>query len=139
MKMRIVLEDGAYMPVRAHPTDAGLDIMAMEGGVVKAGQSQIFRTGVHVELPPNTGGLFVSKSGLMMYMDITSTGLIDEQYQGEIMVKLFNHGDRDFVVMPGDKISQLVVIDVKYPEPVLVDKFRHTTDRGNSGFGSTGR
>lgn len=138
MKMRIVLEDGAYMPVRAHSTDAGLDIMAMEGGVVKAGQSQIFRTGVHVELPPNTGGLFVSKSGLMMYMDITSTGLIDEGYSGEILVKLFNHGTNDFEVYAGDKISQLVIIPVICANIEVVDSIK-AGERGENGYGSTGR
>ena len=76
--MKIMLEKGAFPPVREHVTDAGMDIRAYTSGVVKAGQSMTFRTGVHVELPPNHAGLFVSKSGLMMHHDITSTGLVDD-------------------------------------------------------------
>lgn len=137
--MRIVLDDGAFEPVRAHDTDAGLDIRAMRGGCVKAHQSAIFATGVHVELPPGTAGVFLSKSGLMMHHDITSTGLVDEGYDGEIMVKLFNHGGEDYAVQPGDKISQLVIVPVRYEPVEVVDVLTRCGARGSDGFGSTGR
>lgn len=138
MQMKVVLDEGAFMPERAHPTDAGLDIRAMKNGIVRAGQSVMFHTGVHVDLPEGTAGLFVSKSGLMMDHDITSTGLVDETYNGEIMVKLFNHGSEDYNVRAGDKISQLVVIPVEYVEPVKVEHIE-SRGRGDNGFGSTGR
>lgn len=137
-KLPIMLEPGAKMPVREHPTDAGLDIRAMKDGIVRAGQSVMFHTGVHIDLPEGTAGLFVSKSGLMMDHDITSTGLVDETYNGEIMVKLFNHGADDYNVHAGDKISQLVVIPVEYVTPVLVEHIE-SRGRGGNGFGSTGR
>lgn len=136
--MNIRVEPTAFVPMRMHPTDAGLDIMAMYSGVVKAGQSTIFRTGVHVQLPPGTAGLFVSKSGLMMKYDITATGLVDEGYDGEIMVKLFNHGNTDYNVKAGDKIGQLVIMPVLYEPIQVVDKIKGGS-RGSSGFGSTGR
>ena len=136
--MRIKLDPGAVSPSREHETDAGLDIRAMKDGIVRAGQSAIFHTGVHVELPCGTAGLFVSKSGLMMKHDITATGLVDEGYDGEIMVKLFNHGINDYSVKAGDKIAQLVVIPVLY-EPVYVVKTIKGGERGSAGFGSTGR
>ena len=136
--MRIKLDPGAVSPSREHETDAGLDIRAMKGGIVRAGQSAIFHTGVYVELPCGTAGLFVSKSGLMMKHDITATGLVDEGYDGEIMVKLFNHGINDYSVKAGDKIAQLVVIPVLY-EPVDVVKTIKGGERGSAGFGSTGR
>ena len=135
--MRIKLDKGAFPPMRAHDTDAGLDIRAMYDGIVRAGQSAIFKTGVHVELPPDTAGLFVSKSGLMMKHDITATGLVDEGYSGEVMVKLFNHGDKDYTVMAGDKIGQLVVMPVLY-EPVEIVNSITGGERGRNGFGSTG-
>ena len=137
--MRVVLDDGAFKPTREHSTDAGLDIRAMYGGCVKAGQSAIFRTGVHVELPENTAGIFISKSGLMMNHDITSTGLVDEGYQGEIIVKLFNHGGEDYTVQRGDKISQFVITPVLYEDVEVMDSFDYCTARGGCGFGSTGR
>lgn len=136
--MKVKLDNDAYMPTRAHNTDAGLDIRAKHGGVVKAHGSTTFFTGVHVEIPEHTAGLLVSKSGLNVNHDITSTGLIDEGYTGEIAVKLINHGDHDYEVEPGDKISQLVIIPVCYPDLIYVSSLEKS-DRGDSGFGSTGR
>lgn len=136
--MKIKLDEGAFVPVREHDTDAGLDIRAIHGGYVRAGSSEIFRTGVHVELSPNTAGLFVSKSGLMMHHDITSTGLIDEGFSGEILVKLFNHGLDDYHVYAGDKIGQLVVIPAIYETLEIVNTIK-SGERGEGGYGSTGR
>lgn len=132
------MDGGAFPPIRMHPTDAGLDIRAMHDGVVKAGQSAVFHTGVHIELPEKTAGLFVSKSGLMMKHDITSTGLVDESYSGEVLVKLFNHGGEDYHVHAGDKIGQLVVMPVFYTPIEIVNSIKEE-GRGNNGFGSTGR
>lgn len=137
--MKIKLDEGAYVPYRAHETDAGMDIRAMKSQIVPAKESAIFRTGVHVQLPPHTAGILVSKSGLNVRHDITSTGLIDEGYDGEIMVKLYNHGGRDYKVNAGDKISQLVIIPVLYEDVLIVEDFDQKTDRGSNGFGSTGR
>ena len=136
--MKITLDEGAFMPDCAHPTDAGLDIRAMRNGLVRARHSTVFRTGVHIQLPQGTAGLFVSKSGLMMHHDITATGLVDEGYDGEIMVKLFNHGNDDYMVKAGDKIGQLVIMPVLY-EPVQVVNSIEGGERGSNGFGSTGR
>jgi len=136
--MKITLDEGAFMPDRAHPTDAGLDIRAMRNGLVRARHSAVFHTGVHIQLPQGTAGLFVSKSGLMMHHDITATGLVDEGYDGEIMVKLFNHGNDDYMVKAGDKIGQLVIMPVLY-EPVQVVNSIEGGERGSNGFGSTGR
>lgn len=127
------------MPERAHYDDAGLDIRAIKCGIVKAGQSEIFHTGVHIELPPGTFGDMRSKSGLMFNHDITSDGTIDKGYQGEIMVKLFNHGSDDYNVRRGDKISQLVISPVVRVELEQVEAFDVVTERSSDGFGSTGR
>ena len=79
-KMRIVLDDGAYMPVRGHKTDAGLDIKTPKDVTVPAKGSVIVDTGVHIELPPNTVGMLKSKSGLNVKYGITSEGVIDVGY-----------------------------------------------------------
>lgn len=137
--MNIYVETGAYVPERAHKTDAGLDIKSRETMLVKAHRGALCHTGLHVQLPHNTAGLLVSKSGLNVKHGITSTGLIDEGYTGEIMVKLYNHSDSDYLVHAGDKISQLVVIPVLYEDIHFRDSLDENTDRGNSGFGSSGR
>ena len=136
--MFVALEPGAFPPTRAHATDAGLDIKSPVKALVCAHDSLVIRTGVHVELPLETAGLMVSKSGLMTNHDITSTGLIDEGHDGEIVVKLFNHGDEDYEIRVGDKISQLVVLPVLYPEVVIVPHLVNGGTRGSHGFGSTG-
>lgn len=137
--MRVVLDDNAFPPIRAHQTDAGMDLRAMYGAVVPARGSAIFDTGVHVELPAGCCGLLVSRSGLNIHWDITSTGLIDESYQGSIRVKLYNHSNRDYMVYSGDKISQLVILPCRYEPVEIVEEFGIVTDRGSDGFGSTGR
>ena len=98
--MKIMLDEGAIRPTRAHQTDAGLDLYARDGKMVPAHGSAIFDTGVHVQLPPFTAGFLKSKSGLNVKHNITSDGLIDEGYTGSIVVKLYNHGDDDYDVRP---------------------------------------
>lgn len=136
--MEIMLDDGAYMPSLGHETDGGFDLRTPEAVTVPAFGSVAVDTGVHVALPRGCAGLLVSKSGLNVKHDITSTGLIDEEYTGSIVVKLYNHGGGDHVFEAGDKITQLVVI------PVTRDKLEQVsvlkpTERGCNGFGSTGR
>lgn len=136
--MKIMLDEGAYMPTRAHPTDAGLDLYARETCVVFAKESATFDTGVHIELPPDTVGFLKSKSGLNVKHGITSEGVIDEGYTGSIAVKLYNHSYKDYLVNRGDKISQLVILPILKPELELVDSLEQT-ERGDNGFGSSGR
>lgn len=154
--MRIKLDEGAFMPERAHSTDAGLDLRAREDKVVPAGGSAIFDTGVHVELPDvyldsgidndgcivikhfNTVGMIKSKSGLNVKHNIKSEGVVDMGYTGSIVVKLYNHGDTDYQVKRGDKISQLVILPIITPELEQVEELDET-ERGDGGFGSTGR
>lgn len=136
--MKIILDNMAQISSRAHETDAGLDLRTPEAVTVPAHGSVAVDTGAHVELPHGCAGLLVSKSGLNVKHDITSTGLIDEGYTGSIVVKLYNHGDRDYHFYPGDKITQLVVIPVRY-EPVEIRDGFDESERGEAGFGSTGR
>ena len=137
--MNVFVETGAYVPERAHKTDAGLDVRARYDRLVEAHGSALIHTGLHVELPHNTAGLLVSKSGLNVKHGITSTGLIDEGYTGEILVKLYNNSDEDYLVRAGDKISQLVVIPVLYEDIHFRDSIDENTERGAKGFGSSGK
>ena len=70
--------------------------------------------------------------------DITSDGVIDVGFTGTIKVKLYNHGAKTYQVLRGDKITQLVVVECHFPDVEVVDTL-DKTDRGNKGFGSTGR
>ena len=136
--MKVKLDKGAYAPERAHKTDAGLDLRATNTDIIPANGSAVFDTGVHIQLPKGTAGVLISKSGLNVNRDITSTGLIDEGYTGSIKVKLYNHGLKDRIITKGDKITQLVIIPVLYEEVELSDKISGS-DRGANGFGSTGK
>lgn len=135
--MRVKLDDGAYLPERAHPEDAGLDLRAMTGGWVHPGEHIVFDTGVHVQIPLGHVGLVTSKSGLMA-KGITCRGTIDSGYTGSIRAVLFNHGSEGYKVKWGDKICQLVILPISLETVELVDELDET-ERGAGGFGSTGR
>lgn len=137
--MKIMLDPGAFEPKRAHPTDAGLDLMAKERVKIWPGMSATIDTGVHIELPAGYYGKVESKSGLNVKNSIVSCGgTIDEPYRGSIVVKLYNLGDKAYVFEPGDKVAQLVIQPYIAPELELVDELSET-DRGSDGFGSTGK
>lgn len=136
--MKIMLSEGAKMPTRAHPYDAGLDLYAKEDAYIRANNGFVFDTGVHVQIPEGCVGFIKSKSGLMVNHGILTDGTIDCGYTGPIKVKLFNHGGSKYEVKAGDKIAQLVIVPCMLPKLELVDSLEET-DRGDNGFGSTGR
>lgn len=138
LSVKVVLDSGAYVPTRAHKTDAGLDLKAKEGQIVPARESAVFDTGVHIELSEGTVGFLKSKSGLNVKYGITSEGVIDSGYTGSIRVKLYNNSGYDYEVKAGDKISQLVILPIYTPEVRIVNELTET-ERGNGGFGSSGR
>lgn len=136
--LRVRLDPGAYLPQRAHDTDAGLDLRTPVDVYVRAGGSTVIDTGVHIQLPPGTVGMLKSKSGLNVKDGIVSEGVIDEGYTGTIQVKLYNHGTEAKQFGPGDKITQLVVLPVLYVKVEQAEEL-DGGDRGDNGFGSTGR
>ena len=136
--MKIKLDEGTKMPTRQHKWDAGLDLYALEDGYIRCNQSRTFNTGVHVQIPEGCVGFIKSRSGLMVNHGIVTDGTIDAHYTGPIKVCLFNHGTSRYEVKAGDKIAQLVICPCVLPQLELVDSLEET-DRGNAGFGSTGR
>ena len=147
--MKIKLDKGAYMPTRAHETDAGLDLYTPVDVNVPGCSSDVFDefaevgsaiidTGVHVEIPKGYVGFIKSKSGLMVHYGLTADGTIDAGYTGSIRVKLFNHTNEEYLFGAGDKIAQLVLLPIITPELEQVDSLEDT-DRGSNGFGSSGR
>lgn len=133
----VMLDECAMIPTRAHVTDAGLDLYSGEDIIVPHRSSVMVHTGVHIVLPDGYCGILVSKSGLMQRHKLTTTGLIDAGYTGEIMVPVFNHGVKDVKIEKGYKISQMVVLRC---EQIVMQFVREMpkTDRGEKGFGSSG-
>jgi dUTP pyrophosphatase len=136
--MKIMLDEGAKMPTRAHPWDAGLDLYAVEDGYVKCNSHRTFNTGTHIQIPEGYYGEIRSRSGIMVNHGITTDGTIDAHYTGPIKVCLFNHGGSKYEVKKGDKIAQLVILPCVMPHLELVNSLEDT-DRGDNGFGSTGK
>jgi dUTP pyrophosphatase len=135
------LDPRAVLPTRAHPGDAGLDLYALEAFELGPGERAQVRTGIAIALPPGTAGLVLPRSGLAARHGIAlvnAPGLIDEGYRGELRVLLLNT-DREqaFRAQAGDRIAQLVVVDVETPEIVETDDLGDTA-RGDGGFGSSG-
>ena len=137
-KLKVKLDEGAYMPTRAHEHDAGLDLYSTKDVCLFEKSSLTIDTGVHIAIPKGYVGFVKSKSGLMVKDDITTDGTVDSGYTGSIRVKLFNHGNLPVPIERGMKIAQLVILPIVTPTLVQVYEMKET-ERGNNGFGSTGK
>lgn len=137
MKLKVMLDEKAYMPKRAHSVDAGLDLFSRERRLIWPGMSVLFDTGVHVEIPEGYVGDVDAKSSLME-KNLLTAGTIDCGYTGSIKVKLFNLGGGMVEILEGQKIAQLVIKSIITPEVELVEALEDT-ERGEGGFGSTGK
>lgn len=143
MTLNVMLDKGAKMPTRAYQNDAGMDLYCKEGYgrytvEIPPRGSVTFDTGVHIQIPKGYVGMVKSKSGMNIKSGITCEGVVDADYNGSIRVRLLNTSlDKAYIVCPGDKIAQLVIIPVVTPQLVKVKEFPET-ERGSDGFGSTG-
>ena len=134
------LRDDAVVPARAYAGDAGLDLSACERVELAPGQRALVPTGLAVAIPEGFAGFVQPRSGLAARHGITivnTPGLVDAGYRGELKVVLLNtDASEPFVVEPGMRIAQLVVLPVPEVELVEVDELDES-DRGVRGFGST--
>jgi len=141
MKIPATRQDSTYpLPRFAHPYDAGADLTASNATKIAPGARALVSTGVAVAIPEGHAGLVLPRSGIAVRDGVTvvnAPGLIDAGYRGEIKVALINHGDTTFVVNPGDRIAQLVIIAVQSAEYVEVEDLDDTA-RSDGGFGSSG-
>lgn len=135
---------GNEIPLPAYATEgsAGLDLRACisDAITVKVGSRALVPSGIAIELPKDYVALVFARSGLAIKHGLAlanGVGVIDSDYRGEIAVGLINQGEEDFVVSPGERIAQLVVMPVVQPELELVAELSDTV-RGAGGFGSTG-
>ena len=134
------LRDDAVLPARAYDGDAGLDLVACERVELAPGERAVVATGLAVAIPDGHAGLVLPRSGLAVRHGIgkvNAPGLIDAGYRGEVKVVLLNTDRREaFVVEPGMRIAQLVVVPVVLPEVREVEELPES-ERGERGFGSS--
>lgn len=136
-----LLTPTARAPQRAHETDAGFDLHADEHLTLQPGGYRLVRTGIAIALPYGTAGLVCPRSGLAGKHGVTvlnAPGVVDAGFRGELRVILVNHSDVPFEISPGDRIAQLVITPFVVPSFVEDAVSEDETDRGLSGFGSTG-
>ena len=134
------LRDDAVLPSQAYAGDAGLDLAACEHVELRPGERATVGTGLAIAIPEGYAGFVQPRSGLASRHGITivnTPGLVDSGYRGELRVVLLNTDAREtFVVEPGMRIAQLVVLAVPGVEAVEVDELPES-ERGVRGFGST--
>lgn len=137
------LREGAQAPQRQTEGSAGFDLQAcIEAPVTLApGGSYAFPTGIAAEIPQGLVGLIFCRSGLGVKHGVSlpnCVGVIDSDYRGELIVPLRNFGDKAYTIQPGERIAQLVIVPVALPR---LEEARElsSTQRGEGGFGSTGR
>jgi dUTP pyrophosphatase len=132
------LQPGAQLPQRAHPTDAGADLCALEAHEIYPGEQKLVDTGVAIKIPRGFAGFIYNRSsqGKKGITIPHSVGVIDADYRGNLKVLLKNIGEDPYKIEPGDRIAQLVVQRVELP--TFRDAW-NDTQRGTGGFGSTGQ
>jgi dUTP pyrophosphatase len=134
------LRADAVVPRRAYEHDAGLDLAACERVELGPGERALVPTGLAVAIPEGYAGFVQPRSGLAVHHGITivnTPGLVDPGYRGELQVVLLNTDAREpFVVEPGMRIAQLVIVPVPGVEPVQVEELP-VSERGGRGFGSS--
>ena len=132
-------DERAKIPTRAHPTDSGMDICSIENVWLDAGQVKTVSTGIGAVIPKGYELQVRPRSGLSSKGIWAAFGTVDEGYRGEIKVMLTNITLFEYMVARGDRIAQLVLVPVVRPTIEECEKPTEQTDRGESGFGSTGK
>lgn len=143
-KLRVKkLREEAVLPERKTPGSAGYDLCACIGRefTIEPGELVIIPTGIAMEVPAGCAGMIFTRSGLGVKHGITvsnGVGVIDSDYRGEVHVGLRNSSRAAYTVRPGERIAQLIVLPVCLPPVEEIDELSET-QRGEGGFGSTGK
>ena len=132
------------LPKYATKDSAGIDLRASlkEPLLIDAGKTELIKTGIAIYIEdPEYAGIILPRSGLGHKHGIVLgnlLGLIDSDYQGELMVSCWNRSELTYTIQPYDRIAQLIFIKINQPEFEVVKEFEKT-DRGEGGFGSSGK
>ena len=144
-RVKIVLRDERCKPEKAHESDVGYDLRSMNDYEVRGGSQVLIDTGINIKLPHEQGWIWEAqirpRSGLALKKQLTITntpGTIDENYTGNIGVILRNLGEDTYYIKKYDKVAQMVITRVPYVSIQIVQALEQT-DRGNGGFGSSGK
>jgi dUTP pyrophosphatase len=135
------LDPGLPLPTRARGGDAGVDLYAVEAVRLQPGERATVGTGVAVAIPAGFAGLVAPRSGLAQRHGlgvVNAPGVVDSGYRGEIRVILVNHGAEPVSLARGERIAQLLVVPVETQGLLEVEELP-SSERGEGGFGSTGR
>ena len=133
-----LLTPEASKPKKAHPDDAAFDVFVAQAGTVPPKGWLDFKTGVSMQMPIGFYGKFASRSGLAFKHDVHCFhGTVDNGYRGEMVIRLFNYGEKPFRVNVGDRVAQLVILPYGAFDGEVVDEL-DSSERGVNGFGSTG-
>lgn len=135
------IDPKAKTPYRANPSDAGADLFSVEDVMIQPLERKMISTGIRMKIPDGYYGRIAPRSGLAVKNGIdVLAGVIDNSYTGEIRVVLFNTDKNNtYFVKQGDRIAQLIVEDHFNFDFVEVVEDLETTDRGDKGFGSSGK
>ena len=145
VEVQVFVEPGAQAPVQGTPGAAGWDLAArIESPLrINPGDRVTVRTGLWLAIPDGFEGQVRPRSGLARAYGVTvanAPGTVDSDYRGEVKVLLANHGPRAVVILPGERIAQLVIAPVPQVRLSVVESVEAlgATARGEGGFGSTG-
>mgnify|MGYP005826148683 FL=1 len=133
------LSESARLPTRANKSDAGWDLYSSEETSVLPSCRRTISTSVALAVPEGCVGLIWPRSGLAVKDGIdVLAGVVDAGYRGEVKVCLYNCGEKTFQIETGDRIAQILIQKIEDVELVETDNLE-TTQRGDDGFGSSGR
>lgn len=138
------LRPGALLPRRATPGSAGYDLFACleEPLAIPAGETRLVPTGIAIDVgDPQLGAFIFARSGIAVKHGVAPAncvGVVDSDYRGELTVGLHNHSQDEYVIQPGERVAQMILMPVALPELAECDELSQT-QRGAGGFGSTGK
>lgn len=140
MKVKRLYEE-ALLPTKATEGSAAFDLYAYTEAPLEPGETFKYKTGIALEIPEGSVGLIFPRSGLSTKFGIrlsNCVGVIDSDYRGEIIVALHNDGDESYIINRGDRIAQLMIVDIP---KIGIEEVAELSDtkRGIGGFGSSGK
>ena len=133
-----------HLPAYATPGSAGMDLKACIDAplVLQPGKTEMIPTGLSIYIrDPGLAAVILPRSGLGSKKGIVLgnlVGLIDSDYQGQLLIAAWNRGDSPYTLEPFERLAQLVIVPVVQAQFTLVDEFAQGTERGTGGYGSTG-
>ena len=128
----------AKIPQRNLPTDAGLDLYCVQDHVLNPGEPAKIPTGIQMAIPTGNVGLICDRSSMGAKGIRTLGGVVDSGYRGEVQVLLINLKNEPYIIRRGDKVAQILILPVNLAAPKEVAELP-SSDRGEAGFGSSGR